>query len=51
MVLKTDTVKELEKILKLIISPVGPKINHGNVGTSPVGPIIDDISGKHAIYF
>ena len=29
---------------------MGPKINHGNVGTSLVGPILDDISGKHTIY-
>ena len=29
---------------------MGPKINHGHVGPSPMGPILDDISGKHAIY-
>ena len=50
MVLKTGTVKKLEKILKLPYSLVGQKINHSNVSTSPMGPILDDISGKHTIY-
>ena len=34
-------------ILNFLASPVRPKINCGNVGTRPVGRIINDCNGKH----
>ena len=43
-------IQSLCPVYIFLTSPVGPKINRGNVGTNEVGPILNDCNGKHEIY-